>query len=465
MSDVLVKVEGVSKKFCRSLKRSLWYGVEDIVADLHPFKRNGSSIKTHSLRTGTQVGFSLNTNGAPNAATPAFGSAETDGRKVEGLRPDEFWAVNNVSFELHRGECIGLIGANGAGKTTLLKMLNGLIKPDEGRIQMHGRVGALIALGAGFNPILTGRENVYVNGTVLGLSKKEIDAKFDEIVDFSGLDEFIDMPVQSYSSGMQVRLGFAVARAVMPDILLIDEVLAVGDASFQTKCINAIKSLQKQGVAIILVSHNMNNILKYCNSAIYLKHGIVVDIGPINLVSMNYLRDQEAMATELNITQPMHHGNVPVLKGFELGHVYAMGSDGARRDFLDAEGPIIFRVPVYYKERPQNEVAVELAIDDAYGTLYRRSSPLLRLPRSTNCRAIEIEIILPVLPITNAKLIVGIAIWTANYGALLGWSHNNQFQFRSNNTSDGRIDIAAYWQVLARDHQDHHMRDQDLSAT
>ncbi len=195
MSDeVLVKVEGVSKKFCRSLKRSLWYGVQDVTSELI---------------------------GRPGGH--------------DELRKNEFWAVQDVSFELKRGECLGLIGPNGAGKSTLLKMLNGLVKPDRGRITMRGRIGALIELGAGFNPILTGRENIYVNGSVLGFTKKEIDRKFDAIADFAEIGEFIDTPVQNYSSGMRVRLGFAVAAQMEPDVFLIDEILAVGDVGFQNK--------------------------------------------------------------------------------------------------------------------------------------------------------------------------------------------------------------------------------------
>src|SRR5210317_171061 len=158
MGDTLVKVEGVSKKFCRSLKKSLWYGMQDLGNEVIGRRHGGNGE----------------------------------------LRNNEFWAVDDVSFELKRGECLGLIGANGAGKSTLLKMLNGLIKPDKGRIEMNGRVGALIELGAGFNPILTGRENIYVNGAVLGFTKEEISRKFDEIVEFAELDEFINTPVQNY---------------------------------------------------------------------------------------------------------------------------------------------------------------------------------------------------------------------------------------------------------------------------
>jgi len=232
MSDTLVKVEGISKKFCRSLKKSLWYGMQDLGNEMIG-KRHG-------------------------------GNGE--------LRTDEFWAVNDVSFELKRGECLGLIGSNGAGKSTLLKMLNGLIKPDTGRITMHGRVGALIELGAGFNPILSGRENIYVNGSVLGFTKEEIDRKIDAIIDFSEIEEFIDSPVQSYSSGMKLRLGFAVAAQMEPDVLLIDEVLAVGDVGFRAKCFNAIYNLMGKA-AVIFVAHSMPQISRICSDILVINHG------------------------------------------------------------------------------------------------------------------------------------------------------------------------------------------------
>ena len=273
--EVLVRVEGVSKKFCRSLKKSLWYGVCDIASELNPFGRTRAfansnqslttedtestegntgvnqltdsaeffeghsqaglqmdSEKLTSIRSANEScasGEQIGSDSESVLISEICGKKMADGRDREGLRDGEFWAVQDVSFELRRGECLGLIGHNGAGKTTLLKMLNGLIKPDAGSITMRGRVGALIALGAGFNPILTGRENIYINGSVLGLTKKEIDAKIDEIIDFAEIREFIDMPVQSYSSGMSVRLGFAVAANLEPDILILDEVLAVGD--------------------------------------------------------------------------------------------------------------------------------------------------------------------------------------------------------------------------------------------
>ncbi|WP_319525633.1 polysaccharide ABC transporter ATP-binding protein [uncultured Desulfosarcina sp.] len=235
-ADTLIKVEGLSKKFCRDLKKSLWYGMKDLGREILGRPHGGKG----------------------------------------GLRSDEFWAVNDVSFELKRGECLGLIGRNGAGKTTLLRMLNGLIKLDRGRIEMRGRLGALIALGAGFNPILTGLENIYINAAILGLRKSQVDSKLDDIIDFSELGEFIDMPVQSYSSGMSVRLGFSVAAIlIQPDILFLDEVLAVGDIGFTIKCLNAVRGLSQHS-AVVFVSHNMQYISDFCTRVMVLNRGKVI---------------------------------------------------------------------------------------------------------------------------------------------------------------------------------------------
>jgi lipopolysaccharide transport system ATP-binding protein len=189
------------------------------------------------------------------------------------LRDAEFLAIDDVNFELRPGECLGLIGHNGAGKSTLLKMLNGLVRPDHGRITMCGRVSALIELGAGFSPILTGRENIYINGALLGFAKHEIDEKFDEIVDFAELHDAIDAPVQTYSSGMYVRLGFAVAAQLNPDIFLIDELLAVGDTAFRMKCFQHLLDIKRSGKTIIVVSHNMIDINRICDRVIVLEGG------------------------------------------------------------------------------------------------------------------------------------------------------------------------------------------------
>ena len=238
--DVLVSVENVSKRFCRSLKRSLWYGLQDLGSEIGGRGHGGGSRLPQS-------------------------SADVQ------LRQDEFWAVKDVSFELRRGECLGLIGRNGSGKSTLLRMLSGLIKPDAGIIKTSGQINALIALGAGFNPILSGYENIQIASSV-NFQRKLTKEKIEEIIDFSGLEEFIYSPVQSYSSGMVVRLGFAVATAFSPDILILDEVLAVGDEEFRAKCYQKIGEISKSS-ATIFVSHNMNHIYQLCNRILHLERG------------------------------------------------------------------------------------------------------------------------------------------------------------------------------------------------
>jgi lipopolysaccharide transport system ATP-binding protein len=241
-NEILVQAEHVSKKFCRSFRKSLWYGAMDIASGLMPWSDANERSRDIMSRP--------------------------------PLRKDEFWAVQDVSFELRRGDCLGLVGHNGAGKSSLLKMLNGLIPPDAGRITTRGRVGALIELNAGFNPILTGRENIFNQAALLGFSRAEAQSKFDAIVDFAEIGDFLDMPVQNYSSGMRVRLGFAVAAQMEPDVLLIDEVLAVGDVAFRFKCLNAIGELMKNA-AVIFVSHTMPQIFRLCTEIITLDHGRV----------------------------------------------------------------------------------------------------------------------------------------------------------------------------------------------
>ncbi|MFC1851340.1 ABC transporter ATP-binding protein [candidate division CSSED10-310 bacterium] len=259
MSESMIEVRGLSKKFCHNLKRSLWYGVKDIGSELIGSKKERNT-----------------------------------------LRKDEFWALKDVDFDIKRGELFGLIGPNGAGKTTLLKLLSGIIKPDQGEIIVRGKLQALIALGAGFNPILTGRENIYVNGAVLGFSKTEMDQLIEEIQDFSEIGDFLDMPVRSYSSGMHVRLGFSVAVNLRPDILLVDEVLAVGDAAFKRKARNKMMELLHSGISVLFVSHSLALITSLTSQCMYLKRGLVEAIGPSETVTSQYLNDSliEYKATE-----------------------------------------------------------------------------------------------------------------------------------------------------------------------
>jgi lipopolysaccharide transport system ATP-binding protein len=210
------------------------------------------------------------------------------GMAEDGLH-ENFWALRDVSFTVGRGEAVGLIGPNGAGKSTTLKLISRIIAPTSGRIEVNGRLGALLELGAGFHPDLTGRENVYLNGSILGLNRSQIQRKLGEIIAFAELERFIDVPVKHYSSGMYVRLGFSVAIHTDPEILLIDEVLAVGDAAFQHKCLERIKHLQNQGTAIAMVSHSMDQVARMCDSAFYLQDGCVRSAGPPKQVIADYL--------------------------------------------------------------------------------------------------------------------------------------------------------------------------------
>ncbi len=255
--EKVLGVEKLSKKFCKDLKKSLWYGLYDLT----------SEILFHS----------------------------TDKTK---LRKKEFWALEGISFSLYRGETLGLIGHNGAGKSTLLKLINGIFKPDSGSISIKGKVSALIELGAGFNPILTGRENIYVNAAVLGIPKSEVDKIIQDIIDFAEIGDFIDAPVQSYSSGMRVRLGFSIAANLNPDILLIDEVLAVGDSSFRQRCYNRLNEYKKKGGTIIFVSHNMSAVEAICDRVILLDHGRLEKDGDTKDVISVFNRKMDKMSDE-----------------------------------------------------------------------------------------------------------------------------------------------------------------------
>ncbi len=245
--EVVVSVRNVSKKFCKKLKRSMAYGIIDLSKNLLGIK-------------------------------PAYNE----------LRREEFWALDNINFELKRGEALGLTGVNGSGKTTLLRLLAGIFPPDKGEITIKGRVGALIAVGAGFHPHMTGRENIYLNGAILGISSKEIAESLDDIIAFAEIGDFIDAPVSTYSSGMRVRLGFSVATAFKPDVLLVDEILAVGDALFRRRCFDRMRSIMKYS-AVIFVSHQMRYVEQFCTRAIYMEQGKIIASGSVNEITERYM--------------------------------------------------------------------------------------------------------------------------------------------------------------------------------
>lgn len=246
MSETVIRVESIGKRY-RAGERERYVALRDVLANAIKFRRG------------------------------------------EKRRPKDFvWAIRDVSFEVRRGEVVGLIGRNGAGKTTLLKLLARITRPTEGNAEIHGRVGSLLEVGTGFHPELTGRENIFLSGAILGMSKGEICRKFDEIVAFAEVERFIDTPLKHYSSGMQMRLAFAVAAHLEPEILLVDEVLAVGDLAFQKKCLGKMQEVSQSGRTIVFVSHQMNQIRRLCERVIWLDAGQIRDSGPMSKVLGEY---------------------------------------------------------------------------------------------------------------------------------------------------------------------------------
>ena len=260
---------------------------------------------------------------------------------------DYAWALKDVSFDVKQGDTLGIIGKNGAGKSTLLKLLSRVTSPSTGNIKIRGRIASLLEVGTGFHPELTGRENIYLNGAILGMSKREITSKFDEIVDFSGVQMYIDTPVKRYSSGMYVRLAFGVAAHLEPEILIVDEVLAVGDAEFQKKCLGKMGDVASHGRTIIFVSHNMTAVQSLCKTALYLKAGKVVDFGRTDSVINNYLSkeikntlsrqwaEEEApeneyirlISAKINITNPDTEKNITVASAIDVAFEFYLKED------------------------------------------------------------------------------------------------------------------------------------------
>lgn len=275
-TNSIIKVDGVSKKYCKSLKTSMSYGIKDIAV-------NALGMSSHPER----------------------------------LRKGEFWAVDDISFEINKGEILGIVGPNGAGKTTLLKMLNGIFWPDKGRIIIEGRVGALIEVGAGFHPLLTGRENIYINAAILGMTKKEVEERLVSIIDFADIGDFLDAPVKHYSSGMFVRLGFSVAVHCEPDILLIDEILAVGDLGFRVKCYNKIVEMAKK-CAIVIVTHDISTMARISSKAIVMDNGKVIYSGLPDNAAKRY---SSVFGCERTILEPRGVS----LSGFSIDAIFDNG--------------------------------------------------------------------------------------------------------------------------------------------
>ena len=271
MSDTVILVENLSKRYLighQSAERERYMALRDVIArEARNFAR-----KAVDLVSGRQI--------------------------IQGDEVEELWALKDVSFEVKQGEVLGIIGRNGAGKSTLLKILSRITEPSQGRVWMRGRIGSLLEVGTGFHPELTGRENIFLNGAILGMSRKEIARKFDEIVAFTEIDKFLDTPVKRYSSGMYIRLAFGVAAHLESEIVIVDEVLAVGDVAFQKKCLGKMQDVAGEGRTVLLVSHSMGAIGTLCHRTMYLENGQVRAIGMTNEIIPMYLSDAFESRTE-----------------------------------------------------------------------------------------------------------------------------------------------------------------------
>jgi lipopolysaccharide transport system ATP-binding protein len=280
-------------------------------------------------------------------------------RRAASTDPADFWALQDVSFEVPTGSAVGVIGRNGAGKSTLLKVLSRITEPTTGTATLHGRVASLLEVGTGFHPELSGEENIYLSGAVLGMRRDEIRRKFDEIVEFSGIEsQFLDTPVKRYSSGMQVRLGFAVAAHLEPEILLIDEVLAVGDAKFQAKCLGKIEEIGETGRTVLFVSHNMPAILRLCSRAILLEHGRVVTDGPTHEAVRVYLESDLGRSSERRWTEPSLAPGDEVAK---LKSVRVLPVGGGSAEEIEIRQPIDIEVEYWRGEIGSLRPSVNLA--------------------------------------------------------------------------------------------------------
>jgi len=353
---------------------------------------------------------------------------------------EDFWALKNLDFEILKGESVGIIGKNGAGKSTLLKVLSRITKPSKGKIEIYGRVSSLLEVGTGFHPELTGRENIYLNGTILGMKRNEVKLKFDEIVDFSGVEKFLDTPVKRYSSGMYVRLAFAVAAHLEPEILIIDEVLSVGDAEFQKKCLGKMDDATKSGRTVLFVSHNMSAVEKLCSKCFLLKQGQLAFSGTSNQVISKYLNFSNS-----NLFQWERKNTIDSKAYFTSIKVYQENQID-----ITTSGRLNIEFTYEIKEN-LNSLKLHLALLDNYGQVIFSSAPedvgiekSLKKGNYTSLVTLPKDLLIPMS--YSLKLI----LWDHIAGSFIHHDINEKIKFKPvetqsliNNTSGGRSGILA----------------------
>lgn len=374
---------------------------------------------------------------------------------------EEFWALQNVSFALRAGETVGIIGENGSGKSTVLKLITRIIEPTTGSVLVNGKVSALIELGAGFHPDLTGRENIYLNGSILGLSRREIDRLFDEIVAFSELERFIDTAVKHYSSGMYMRLGFAVATSVDPDILIIDEVLAVGDESFQSKCIDRIFDFKRRGKTILIVSHSLDVVERLCDQVLWLGHGVLKVQGPPEQVIRSYVYEQQKvdlaplgegpapLAPASFLANP---SKMPVEMGITTGRVRSVRLFDSQQIECDHfhTGDTMTVVIGVEACGTRHDIGVDLELRREDGLLVQSfKSPLLGQNGIdlTDVSGFEIQIGPMPLPSGTYDLVTTIS---ARHGGAPGRPQSRKFIMEGDHASDDLLHLPHVWKAVAK---------------
>ena len=330
-NSVILDVDHVWKIYCRNLKKAMWYGLRDCGRQVLGLGRD---------------------------------------RTQRDLRPGEFFAVRDASFQLHQGECLAMIGPNGAGKSSMLKMVNGLIRPDAGRITLKGKTGALIQLGTGFNPVLSGRENVYINAAVLGLKKAEVDRVFDQIVDFAELDYVIDDPIKTYSTGMRMRLGFSVAANLRPQLLIMDEVLAVGDVGFRMKCFAHLNKIVAEGVSIVIVTHAVGMLQRIASRAVVFGRGNIVFDGELETGITVY----EEMLAVSNENQNKKEERTSQSTA-SIDKIEVLNERGEKQTEFETGEPVRMRVHLHCKHQLKQARLVVALCSPVHGTLFSTSTP------------------------------------------------------------------------------------------
>jgi len=354
----------------------------------------------------------------PNLAKRALGRGPK--RSAGGAK--EFLALHDVSFEVREGEALGIIGHNGAGKSTILKLLAGVTDPTRGHARVNGRFAALIELGAGFHPDLTGRENVYLNGSILGLKRAEIDRKLESIVDFAGIEKFMDTAVKRYSSGMQARLGFAVAAHVEPEVLLIDEVLSVGDFAFQQKCFKKMEEFRRSGIAIVFVSHNLNAIASLCSRAILLRTGEVVASGTPMEVIDAYTKVEYTVVSDEEATDVTHMEHGRVSRHLEIVEVDVRNEQGrSSRTFSSGERSTV--VVGLRANRDVQEPIVGITVRNGAGvTVYETNTAFQKLPVGDVAQGEDLTVSFALsLDLCESTYIITVGVAPSEGKVLLDW--------------------------------------------